>query len=52
MESNVYVVNEGSNNVSVIDTTTNAVTATVNVGNKPVAFGQFIASSPGTTVTP
>jgi YVTN family beta-propeller protein len=38
----VYVANEGSNNVSVIDTATNKVTATVNVGNGPVAFGQSI----------
>src|SRR5436189_20063 len=32
----VYVANEGSNNVSVIDTSTNAVTATVDVGTTPV----------------
>src|SRR6187399_3499560 len=31
----VYVTNEGSNNVSVIDPTTNEVTATVNVGKRP-----------------
>ncbi len=30
-----YVANFGSNNVSVIDTATNTVTATVNVGNSP-----------------
>ena len=38
----VYVANTDSNTVSVIDTATNTVTATVNVGNSPVAFGQFI----------
>jgi YVTN family beta-propeller protein len=31
----VYIVNWGSNTVSVIDTATNTVTATVNVGNGP-----------------
>lgn len=31
----VYVTNEGSNNVSVIDTSTNKVIATVNVGTNP-----------------
>lgn len=34
--SKVYVTNSGSNNVSVIDTATNIVTATVPVGNDPV----------------
>ncbi len=38
----VYVVNLQSGNVSVIDTTTNAAVATVKVGSRPVAFGQFI----------
>jgi uncharacterized repeat protein (TIGR01451 family) len=32
-----YVANENSNNISVIDTTTNTVTATIPVGNRPVA---------------
>jgi uncharacterized repeat protein (TIGR01451 family) len=35
--------NYDSNNVSVINTTTNTVTATVDVGNNPMAFGQFIS---------
>src|SRR5574337_284691 len=30
-----YITNQGSNNVSVIDTATNTVTATVNVGDNP-----------------
>ncbi|WP_248963600.1 hypothetical protein [Sphaerisporangium perillae] len=30
-----YVANQGSNTVSVIDTTTNTVTATVTVGSPP-----------------
>jgi len=38
----VYVANLNSNTVSVIDTATNKVTATVTVGERPVAFGQFI----------
>jgi YVTN family beta-propeller protein len=38
----VYVTNSDSNNVSVIDTETNTVTATVKVGSNPVAFGQSI----------
>lgn len=38
----VYGANIGSNSVSVIDTATNTVTATVKVGEGPVAFGQFI----------
>jgi YVTN family beta-propeller protein len=32
-----YVVNQGSNTVSVINTTTNAVTGTINVGTSPTA---------------
>jgi YVTN family beta-propeller protein len=39
----VYVVNGRDNTVSVIDTASNAVTATVPVGNGPVGFGNFIA---------
>ena len=30
-----YITNSWDNNVSVIDTATNTVTATVNVGNSP-----------------
>ena len=39
----VYVVNYGSNNVSIIDTGTNKITATINVGQKPsgVVQGKF-----------
>ncbi len=36
-----YITNSGGNTVSVIDTATNAVTATVNVGNYP--FGVAVA---------
>jgi len=32
----VYVANYGSNTVSVIDTATNTVTSTVNVGTNPL----------------
>ncbi|MDY0128928.1 MAG: PKD domain-containing protein [Methanosarcina vacuolata] len=38
----IYVTNEFSDTVSIIDAATNKVTATVNVGSYPFAFGQFI----------
>jgi YVTN family beta-propeller protein len=38
----VYVANLDSDNVSVIDTATNAVVATIPVGTAPIALGQFI----------
>jgi len=41
----VYVANEGSNNVSVIDTATNKVTNKVKVGYLPSAFGKFIGGN-------
>ena len=44
-KANVYVANGNYNcdgTVSVIDTAKNQVTDTVNVGNNPIAFGQFI----------
>ena len=44
------MANVGSKNVSVIDTATNTVTATVPVGTSPVAFGQFIGPEAGSTV--
>jgi YVTN family beta-propeller protein len=31
-----FIPNEGSNNVSVIDTSTNAITATITVGTNPL----------------
>ena len=37
-----YITNSSSNNVSVIDTATNTVVATVAVGTNPSAFGLFI----------
>ena len=40
----VYVTNGYSNDVSVIDAATNTVTASVPVGDCPVAFGQFIGT--------
>jgi YVTN family beta-propeller protein len=43
--SKVYVANQYSFDVSVIDTATNNITATINVGRLPFAFGQFIAIS-------
>jgi YVTN family beta-propeller protein len=46
----VYVANNGSANVSVIATATNAVIATVGTGGQPVALGKFIGP-PAATVT-
>jgi len=42
----VYVTNNNSDNVSVIDTATNTVAATVAVGFSPDAFGLFIGPAP------
>src|SRR2546425_13328919 len=42
-----YIPNSGSNNVSVIDTATVTVVATVGVGINPIAFGQFIGVAGG-----
>jgi len=49
--AHVYVANEKDHSVAVIATGSNAVTATVPVGNSPRAFGKFI-SSPGDTTPP
>ena len=38
----LYVSNGGSNNVSVIDTSSNTVSATITVGNDPETLGTFI----------
>src|SRR3984893_491469 len=35
LAQNIYITNQGSNNVSVIDTATNTVTATIPVGSQP-----------------
>ena len=40
--SKVYVANFEDDTASVIDTATNAVTATIRVGRTPIAFGVFI----------
>lgn len=43
-----YISNAGDNTVSVINTSTNVVAATVTVGFSPVAFGHFIGpEAPG-----
>jgi YVTN family beta-propeller protein len=44
--SKLYVANSASNNVSVIDTATNTVIATIPVGSHPVALGLFIQPAP------
>ena len=43
----VYVVNSGSNNISVIDTTSNTVINTINVGEEP---GYLAVNPAGTRV--
>ncbi len=40
--SRAYVANFGSGNVSVIDTSTNTVIATVTVGTLPASVGDFV----------
>ena len=50
--SKVYVANSGSTAVSVIDTATNAVSATIPVGKAPIAFGVFIQPAPRFAGTP
>ena len=47
METKVYVTNSNSNTVSVIDTATNTVTDTVNVGTTPYGV---VVSPMGTKV--
>jgi YVTN family beta-propeller protein len=39
----VYVANHTDDSVSVIDTTSLSVIATVSVGTRPIAFGQFVS---------
>ena len=48
MTVNAYIANNGSNNVSVINTSTNAVAATITVGTTP---GGIAFSSDGTKST-
>ena len=47
----LYVANHGSNNISIIDTSTNEVIESVNVGSSPIAFGQFVQGK-GTIPSP
>ena len=49
--SKLYVANYGSDNVSVINTATNAVVTTVAVGSGPNSLGNFIANIPVCTGT-
>jgi gliding motility-associated-like protein len=48
----LYVTNEGSKNVSIINTSTNTVAATVNVGIGPSSLGNFVTPGTGCTGTP
>ena len=50
--SKVYVADYVVNTVSVIDTATNAVTATIPIGNFVVAFGVLIQPPPRFAGTP
>ena len=42
-----YITNSGSNNVSVIDVSTNTVVDTVDVGDLPFSLGLFITPTTG-----
>ena len=44
----VYVVNQGDDNISVIDPSTNTVVDTIDTGDQPMAFGVFIGPEPST----
>jgi YVTN family beta-propeller protein len=46
LAQNAYITNFNSNTVSVIDTATNTVTATIPVDPGPQAFGIFIQPAP------
>ena len=46
----VYVANQDGPNVSVIDTATNTVVATLAVGSTPLAFGDFIGPAPAAQI--
>src|SRR5262249_42312843 len=50
--SKVYVANPTDDNVAVIPTATNTVTATIPVGKAPIAFGKFIQPLPSFAGTP
>ena len=45
LAQNAYITNNGSDTVSVINTASNAVTATIPVGAAPISFGIFMAAS-------
>jgi gliding motility-associated-like protein len=52
--TSVYVTNENNNTVSIISTATNTIVNTINVGQLPVAFGDFIGvgvTCPGVPTT-
>lgn len=42
----VNVVNQGDDNISVIDPSTNTVVDTIDTGDQPMAFGVFIGLEP------
>ena len=52
LAQNAYITNLGSNSVSVIDTATNTVTATIPVGAGPTSLGLFIQPAPRFAGTP
>ena len=51
-ESRLYVTNIGSNNVTVLNTATNAIVTNVVVGIRPVSIGDFVVAADGCTGTP
>ena len=52
MASQAYVTNSNSNDVSVINTASNLVTGTVNVGTFPISQGNFISKGTGCVGAP
>jgi YVTN family beta-propeller protein len=42
----IYVANDDSNDVTVIDANNHAIQTTISVGDSPVAFGNFVADVP------
>jgi gliding motility-associated-like protein len=48
----VYVTNNGSNTVSIIDAATNKVVSSVQVGKGPASFGNFVSAGTGCAGAP
>lgn len=49
--SRLYVANQGSSTVSVINTSTNALSASIRVGTNPYSLGNFVSSCKASPIT-